>query len=188
GEVVQGFLGMAGGAQDLTRLGEKGLPLGGQLDPAADPVEQPHRRPPFQRRDGRTDRRLGQAQSLGGTGEMQALGHGGEDAQLLQGHRSIFLMETTETMRWINDSRTGTLRPSNTGEPLTRLASLPLAGMVFNQGFIMENAAAVTQPVPALPAAPALPSRVLALLPGLALSAGLTAGALMIRKLPGLSN
>ena len=75
--------------EDGLGLGQEPAPGLGELDVAADPVEQLDAVLLFKRADGGRRRRLGNAQQLGRLGHVAALGDGDEDAQLVQGHTRI---------------------------------------------------------------------------------------------------
>jgi hypothetical protein len=69
--------GQGGGEVALERFAGRG-----EADPAAGPVEDLDSEPGLQGADGLADRRLGDAQPLGGAAEVQFAGEGQEDPQL----------------------------------------------------------------------------------------------------------
>lgn len=77
---------MAKVGQDLAAMREKGPAGDGKLHPTRQPVEQGHPEFGLQQLDLPAERRLGDADTLGGAAEMLLLGHGDEISDLSQIH------------------------------------------------------------------------------------------------------
>ncbi len=85
-QVGEHLLGRLGAGEHRACLREEQAAGLGQLDTPPDPVEQLDGVPALQDGDGRADRRLDEVERLGGPGDVLALGHRHEDAQLVEGH------------------------------------------------------------------------------------------------------
>ncbi len=89
GEVGQGAARIIEDIQDLIGPGQQGAAGLGQADFAAQPIEQAHLQLLLQASDALADRRLGQMQSLAGTGEASGLGDGNKGIEVGEVHCCI---------------------------------------------------------------------------------------------------
>ena len=98
GEVLaQQFLGIVPVGQQAQRQRQQGLALGGEADAAGGTFQQRTAEAFLQALDRQAQGRLGEVQAFAGLGEAEALRHGEEGAQLLDGHLFVF-----SSMDWKN--------------------------------------------------------------------------------------
>ena len=91
GEVLaQQFLGIVPVGQQAQRQRQQGLALGGEADAAGGTFQQRTAEAFLQALDRQAQGRLGEVQAFAGLGEAEALRHGEEGAQLLDGHLFVF--------------------------------------------------------------------------------------------------
>lgn len=86
GEVVQRPAGVVEHVEQLVGARQQGAAGLGEVDLAADPVEQPGIELLFEGGDALAHRRLGQVQALAGFGEAAGLGNGDEGVEAVQVH------------------------------------------------------------------------------------------------------
>ncbi len=97
GEVLaQQFLGIVPVGQQAQRQRQQGLALGGEADAAGGTFQQRTAEAFLQALDRQAQGRLGEVQAFAGLGEAEALRHGEEGAQLLDGHLFVFLINGLE--------------------------------------------------------------------------------------------
>ncbi|MNG05957.1 hypothetical protein D3C84_891740 [compost metagenome] len=90
--LAQQLLGIVPVGQQAPGDGQQGFAFGGQGDAAGGAHQQLAAKGLLQVLDRQAQGRLGQVQPLAGLGEAQALCHGEEGAQLLDGHYFAFLI------------------------------------------------------------------------------------------------
>ena len=87
-KILQHRAGGGRAVEHVAGLGQEAAAGLGQLDAAAHAIEQMRAVARLQRRNGGRGRRLRDAERLGGTGDVAALGDSNKNAQLLKGHRN----------------------------------------------------------------------------------------------------
>lgn len=94
--LAQQFLGIVPVGQQAQRQRQQGLALGGEADAAGGTFQQRTAEAFLQALDRQAQGRLGEVQAFAGLGEAEALRHGEEGAQLLDGHLFVFLINGLE--------------------------------------------------------------------------------------------